>query len=97
MAEIDHDEVLGESIVLGDEAEKFLSTQLGKYMLGRVLHLRDEAMLELRTVEPENIKQIRKLQADIRQAENFPAWIQEVIHEGERSYEELVRENETQE
>jgi len=83
------EEKLKQAVWLGAEAEAWLRSPVGQYVLTRVEQERGEALLALRTVDPDDSKKIRQLQADIKRAESFPEWISELIHEGDRSFKDL--------
>ena len=89
MPEMTAEERMKQAVWLAAEAEKWLKTPLGQYIMKRVEQERADAMLRLRTVDPEDAKEIRRLQGDIKRAESFPAWISELIHEGDRCFKEL--------
>lgn len=91
----DIEEVQKEEVWMGNEAQNFLNTALGRYMIERTQAERNDAMLELRLVDSTDAEKIRELQNIIKRAESFPNWINELIHTGDKAYEDLVAENNT--
>lgn len=71
-----------QAINLANQAESFLSSELGQHiakMSGQVI---DSCMAALKTVDPEDIKEIRRLQNTISRHETLGALIMEVVHLG---------------
>ncbi len=76
-------------IILGDDADIFFETALGKYIIGRAQEESDEAAQKLKTVDPENAKEIKELQFIIQKAEAAPIWLHEAILAGRQTLESL--------
>jgi len=83
-----------ELVYLGDEAEKFGRTPIGKYLLGCAEREYDKALLALAEVDPTDAEKIRQLQSDLRRAASIPAWISELIEAGNIAYDQLVEQEE---
>lgn len=80
MTDID---VLEAEAIIGDEADKFLRSDLGQTMLGLAKQEADAATLKLKTADPDDTKEIRNLQNMIWRAESFEEWLRSLAHNGE--------------
>jgi hypothetical protein len=69
-------------VIIGDDAEEFLSTELGKVLLGMVKQEVDVAALEMKDVDLKDDKKLRDIQNRIWRATQFEAWLRELIHNG---------------
>ncbi|MGR9117432.1 MAG: hypothetical protein ACU85E_16915 [Gammaproteobacteria bacterium] len=67
---------------LGIEAEAFLSTDLGRYLIARANEERIEALEQLAVVDPNDIKAIAKLQNKVAVADSIQTWIANAIQNG---------------
>jgi len=81
------DQTLQAEILLGDDADNFFHSDLGRYVIGRAQQEVDEAMAKLKAVDPDNASQIRALQHIIRVAESVPLWFNEVLVSGRQALE----------
>lgn len=79
-------------ILLGDDAEKFFQSDIGKYIIGRAGQEVDEATEGLKKVDPEDTQKIRELQFKVQVAESVPCWLQELIIAGKQAMEILQEE-----
>lgn len=84
----DRNELLGK-VSAGIEAERFLESGLGKYIVARAEQERDAAIEKFKTVPPTESVTIRELQNTIWRAESIQSWIAEVIQEGFNAEYEL--------
>lgn len=75
--------------MLGRDAEEFLNTDLGKYLLARAEEQEQEAMEELATVFPWNRWKIQRLQNKLWQARSFKDWLKEMIVTGRQALAQL--------
>lgn len=78
---------------LGMEAEEFLKTDLGRYVIGRARQEGARAAGELAKVAPWRRRRITQLQNEIRWAASFDAWIIELINSGRSAaatYDQLM-------
>lgn len=75
--------------MLGKDAEEFLSSDVGRYMLARAEEEEREAMEALATVWPWRRNKIRQLQAAIWRARSFKGWIAEMITMGRQALQQL--------
>jgi hypothetical protein len=73
---------LEQVIVFGSEAESFLRSDLGQYLLDRSQDEINTALLALQDVEPRAYEEIRSLQNVIRRNQDVERWIGEVIQAG---------------
>lgn len=82
---------------LGKDAEDFLRSDIGRYLIGRA---RQEAMLalrELKTVWPWRRRRIQVLQNRVAWAESFEGWVRELVANGklaENTLDQLTAESE---
>lgn len=77
-------------IGFGMDAEKFMSSAIGQYLTRRANEAIEEATAGLRTADPENPKEIRKLQNDALSAERFLQWMGEAVTEGELAEQAFI-------
>jgi hypothetical protein len=69
-------------MMLGKDAEEFLASEVGRYLIGRA---RQESMLalrELRTVWPWRRRRIQMLQNRVAWGEAFEGWVRELVVSG---------------
>jgi hypothetical protein len=74
---------------LGVEAEQFLGSNLGRYLIERAESERDDAVGELKEANAEDPKAIRNLQARIWRAESVQFWLADLINDGRNALHEL--------
>jgi hypothetical protein len=79
--------------VLGRDAEEFLNTELGRYILGRCEQEIAEAQDQLSRVSPWRRRRIQQLQNEVWRAQSMKAWLGELITNG-RSAEASLEEQE---
>jgi hypothetical protein len=79
--------------VLGRDAEEFLNTELGRYILGRCEQEIAEAQDQLSSVSPWRRRRIQQLQNEVWRAQSMKAWLGELITNG-RSAEASLEEQE---
>lgn len=77
------------SIDFGFEVEAFLQSNIGKYLIGRAEEEVEAAVESLKSVDPENPKEIRGLQHKISVAENIQYWLADAIQAGHNAQEQL--------
>lgn len=87
-------DTLSAEAILGDDADKFLRSDLGKVVIGLAIQEADEAKEEFKTVNPEDSKRIRELQAIIWRAESFEGWLRGLVVEGEQALQSLQHDEE---
>jgi hypothetical protein len=79
--------------VLGRDAEEFLNTELGRFILGRCEQEIAEAQEQLSRVSPWRRRRIQQLQNEVWRAQSMKAWLGELITNG-RSAEASLEEQE---
>jgi len=75
--------------VLGKDAEQFLSTDLGRYMIARAEEEEREALDGLATVWPWRRRRIQQLQAQLWRARSVQGWLAEMITAGRQALQQL--------
>ncbi len=76
-----HDLLMAEA-VLGRDAEEFLNSDIGRYLIGRCDQEIDEAQELLSTVSTWRRRRIQELQNRIYRAKSLKIWISELITNG---------------
>lgn len=79
--------------VLGRDAAEFLSSDIGRFVVGRCDQERDEALSLLATVSPWRRNRIRQLQNQAWRAESLKGWLIELVTAG-RQAEAVLAEDE---
>lgn len=77
-------ELVAEAI-LGKDAEEFLNTELGRYLVGRAELEANEATEQLKRVHPWRRRKITELQNKIWIAESFQGWLLEMVIAGKQA------------
>lgn len=86
-------EVLVAEVLLGEDARVFMSSDVGRYLLGRAEQEAHEAAHKLKRVNPWRRRRIMELQNDIWRAESVRDWLLEIIQAGQAAEHALeVRE-----
>jgi len=75
--------------ILGKDAEEFLKTDLGRYMLARAEEEEREALDALANVSPWRRRRIQQLQAQLWRARSFTGWLAEMITAGRQALQQL--------
>lgn len=70
---------------IGDEARKFIESELGKTLLGMAEQEIAMAQEKLETIDPTATEEIRGLQNQAKVARHFQQWITELISKGENA------------
>lgn len=78
------DELIAEAEI-GDEARKFVESDLGKTLLGMAQQEVADAREELEKVDPSDTKAITALQNKAKIAGYFEQWLAELITKGEQA------------
>ena len=78
-------------VEIGLDAEQFLNSKLGKYLIGVAQQESDEAMRELKFVDPTNSGKIMQLQIKAQVAEAAIKWIGEAVLIGRQSEHSLMQ------
>ena len=67
---------------IGEEARKFLESDLGKCLCGMAKQEVDAAVLEFDQIDPGDIKKIRELQLRVKFGLSFQNWLVELFEKG---------------
>ena len=84
-----HEEALFHEARLGEEAQQFLESDLGKLLKGRAILDIQDAQDALLDIAPEDTAAIRELQFKAATARHFKTWIAEAITNGNNAYDQL--------
>lgn len=79
---------------LGRDAEEFLQSELGRYIVGRCEQEIADAQDKLSTVSPWRRNRIRQLQAQVWRAQSVVGWLAELIHAGKQAEAILEEQDE---
>lgn len=71
--------------ILGRDAQEFLATELGQYLLGRCSQEKADALSQLARVSPWRRNRIRQLQNEVWRAESVTSWLAELISSGKEA------------
>lgn len=83
-----------EQAVFGEEVRQFLAQdRIGRYIVQRAATEAENALMELKDVDPEDGKAIRAIQSRIRVAESVVSWLVEAVDNGERARQILEGED----
>ena len=91
----DHEKALFHESKLGEDAIRFLDSDLGRLLRGRATLEIEDAQRQLLLVEPEDTATIRQLQFKAATARQFITWIADAIRNGDNAYDQLkaMRDN----
>lgn len=76
-------------VMLGKDAEEFLNTDLGRFLLARVEEEESQALEALATVWPWRRRRIAELQTQLWRARSFKRWLADLITAGRQSLAQL--------
>lgn len=79
-------------IVLGEEAQRFMDSDLGRLVLGFARQEVERAVDDLLRADPQDTKTIREIQLRAAFGANFDKWLREIVAEGEQSLQAFKRE-----
>jgi pantothenate kinase type III len=82
------DQLFAEAI-LGRDAEEFVQSDIGKYVIGCAEQEAQEAMQQLKNVYPWRRRKITELQNKIWRAESLQQWLSELIIQGTQATQQL--------
>ena len=82
---------------IGDEAKRFVESDLGKTILGIAEQEVKAAQEALESVDPMQPEAVRALQNQAKVARNFEQWLVELIDKGENALQAWRQANGTQE
>jgi hypothetical protein len=78
--------------LIGDEAKRFLESELGKCVLGIAQQEMSAAVIDFSNADPTDEKVVRHLQNKIQVATWFRQWIIELFNRGEEALGVLANE-----
>ena len=84
MSELDE---LSAEAEIGDQAKIFMDSELGRTLLGIAEQESETARRALGRVDPDNKKEIVRLQNEIALGERFPQWLNELFEKGNNALE----------
>lgn len=79
--------------VLGQDAQEFIRSELGRAMLGIAEQEAQEATEALKTVSSWRRRKIQDLQAKIWRADSFKLWLLQLAHAGESAEQALAAQD----
>ena len=85
-------ELLAEAMI-GKDAEDFIESDIGRYIIGCAEQEAKEAMDQLKTVWPWRRRKIQELQNKIYRAESIQSWLAELVVTGKQALQQLDGEN----
>lgn len=77
-------------ILLGDDIEKFLKSDPGRYLVAGIEEYEREAMIDLATVSPWRRRKITQLQERVRLARRIVSLLGEAIVAGKQALEQVT-------
>lgn len=78
--------------MIGRDAEDFIQSDIGRYIVGCAEQEAQEAMDQLKHVYPWRRRKITELQNKIWRAESIQSWIAELIIKGKQATQQLEGE-----
>lgn len=78
--------------ILGKDAEEFLASDIGRFIIARSDEEAQEAMGQLKTCFPWRRRKITELQNRIWRAESLQSWLGELIIRGRQATDQLEQE-----
>lgn len=76
---------LAADAAMGEEARKFIESELGRCVLGLAQQETEAAREALETVNPGDTQKIMELQQQARFGRTFGQWLRELVDEGEHA------------
>lgn len=89
--------VLAAEALIGDDAEAFIRSELGRTILGIAKQEAQSAMEQLKSASAADQDKIRALQNEIWRAEQFEDWLLELIDRGAQAIKIVQHEADTHE
>lgn len=75
--------------IMGRDAEEFIQSDLGQYLIGCAEQEIKAATDVLKRVHPWRTRRIRELQNEIWRAESFQSWLSELVIRGRQAVQQL--------
>ena len=89
---MNREDELQAEMVIGDDARRFLESELGRTILGMADQEKTGALLGLAQVDASDAAKIRELQNVIWRADAFAGWLAELIQRGQDAENILLSE-----
>jgi len=83
-----------QALELGVEVERFIDGAVGQYLLDRAAQQQEDALDALASVDPEDPKAIRSLQAKYQIALSFGEWLRDAVIDARNAHERLQQTGE---
>lgn len=83
-----NNELFAEAII-GRDAEDFIQSEIGQYILGCAEQEANDAMDQLKRVYPWRRRKITELQNKIWRAESMQSWLAELVIAGKQAVQQL--------
>jgi hypothetical protein len=80
--------------ILGKDAEEFLNTDIGRYLVGCAEQEIADATDKLFKVSPWRRRRIAELQSQVWRAQSFQTWLAEIITTGRQAIDTLEQKDE---
>ena len=84
----DNKELFAEAM-MGRDAEDFIQSDIGRYIIGCAEQEAQEAMQQLKTVSSWRRRRIIELQNKIYRAESIQSWLAELVIKGTQAIQQL--------
>ena len=75
--------------ILGKDAEEFINSEIGQYLVGCAEQEIVEATEQLKRVHPWRTRRIRELQNQVWRAESVQSWLAELVVRGRQALQSL--------
>jgi hypothetical protein len=85
-------EALRAEATLGQDAEEFITSELGRYIVGRVEQEREEAIQVLCKTSVWRRNRIRDLQNQIWRCDTFKSWLADLVIRGKAAIDVLEQD-----
>lgn len=73
----------------GVEVERFIHSDIGKYLIDRAEMDRDRAIKEMKTVDVADTAAVRRIQNDLNIPDRVMAWLSDAVQSGYAAHEAL--------
>lgn len=90
MDQSEHKNLLMETAILGKQADMFVRSDVGQYLLARAEESCRLSYEGLKKVSPWRTRRIKDLQNEIWKCESFRKWLMDAINEGQYAEEEML-------
>ena len=84
------EDALAAEALLGDEAQRFMKSDLGRLVLGLARQEVDRAIDDLLLADAADVKAIRDIQLRAQLGAKFEEWLKNIVADGEQSLQMLM-------